>query len=802
MSSMLSHLLRASCAQPSGLTRLSAILGCLSVLNVGFLMGSFFGSASVEAQELLRAPSPRVEGEWSLGESGLIPPSDSTKRLRYWVVEGAKTSALRARLSADAGLDFGLLVGFDPQRGSGLAVHFHRGSARLEAVTGPSASDITPLTEFEAMPNLKKADVIEVFAISTGGSLLVWIFDPDSKRGATLMLAADAELSAGFWGAFVPVKRAAKGHVAAMELVDPCVPELPVPIANSKLFVRVDKKTSRVMALDEEPGEEPLNARDARVVNGRLVEEQGSSRVFEVSGQEWRRLHCGQTRVRGVVTETPFKYLEGADLSSDALDGLTYLSPAGTERFLKHYAARYPDLAQLVELGVTHQGRPIQALVLSRGDPAGKPAILLNSAHHGNEPLSVNFTLDAIRTLLENRDAPETSDWLDRFAIWCLPVVNPDGYAAHMEVSQRMGRKNGLDTNGDGQVQREDGVDLNRNYPFRWGETGEEGSRSRPVHAWYRGASPGSEPETQAVMALARSEHFLASISYHIGNIAILAPYTTEDVESPTPNEAWSVAESVAEGMPSWLDKRVYDVRRNLYTVDGTDQDWLRHETGCVALLVEGSPSSPIKLDERRTAVHAVRQSWIGLLRRSIGPGISGRLVNRSGEPVVAVVSIDEIELHAGEQWTSRCRDGRFHRFVPGPGTYTVRIVTGEESVVRSVVVGDHFESVFIIVDAAATSCDGPLWPPATPYQPPNFAAALPAAACFGGAHGAVKRPQPVAALLPPSALDEPTVTSPTESENTCGCAMRRSRPSWPEACWFMLLLLGASRRGLNRRRG
>ena len=69
------------------------------------------------------------------------------------------------------------------------------------------------------------------------------------------------------------------------------------------------------------------------------------------------------------------------------------------------------------------------------------------------------------------------------------------------------------------------------------------------------------------------SSHFAASLSFHTGNVTVLAPYTIDNVSSPTPNEAWLVAEELVAGLPRHPQGKDITVRRNIYPVDGTDQD-------------------------------------------------------------------------------------------------------------------------------------------------------------------------------------------------------------------------------------
>jgi hypothetical protein len=253
-------------------------------------------------------------------------------------------------------------------------------------------------------------------------------------------------------------------------------------------------------------------------------------------------------------------------------------------------------------------------------------------------------------------------------------VVNPDGLLAFMEASRRAGRKNGYGVEDSQPRPTYRGVDLNRNYPFRWGALGERGSKGRRTANTYRGPAPASEPETRAIIALARREHFLLSLSFHTGAVAILAPYTIDGVRNPKPNEAWIVAKTVARSLAPHPQRARFRVRRKLYSVDGTDQDFLRHQFGTAAYIIEGARRSPVKQAEREAVVAAVRKLWIAFAARiSAGPTLSVNLVQRGGPPRPVEVRIKEVALREGERWSSRERDGRVHRLLPQPGSYRVQ---------------------------------------------------------------------------------------------------------------------------------
>jgi len=399
------------------------------------------------------------------------------------------------------------------------------------------------------------------------------------------------------------------------------------------------------------------------------------------------------------------------------------------ETTLRGYHQRYPRLTRLVRLGTSHEGRPIWALAVGRHlrRPDRRPAVLLNGAHHGLEFLSIDMVMDAVEVLLLRSSAAAAKEagvrpdpaldrrvrrWLDELVVWCVPAVNPDGIWAALAGGTRTGRKNGRDTDGNGRIDRMDGVDLNRNYPFKWGFLGELGSSPKPQSFYYRGPAPGSEPETQAMMRLAESEHFAAAVSYHTGTVAVLAPYTIDNVRDPTPNEAWAVGEHIVAGMPPHPQGKPFTLRRKVYSVDGTDQDYYRATYGTVALLVEAARRDAKNQAERLAVVHAVRPSWMRLLDRFLdGPSLSGWVRDAAGQPVQATAMLAELATHEGEAWTTRCRDGRFDRFLPGPGRYTLRIQAAGQTLERKINVPAGRTQIEVVLPASVKPLHCPTAP-------------------------------------------------------------------------------------------
>lgn len=385
-----------------------------------------------------------------------------------------------------------------------------------------------------------------------------------------------------------------------------------------------------------------------------------------------------------------------------------YHDPAMIERLLKAFANDYPSLTRLHEIGATWQHRPLWALKISAdvSDEADKPAFLFVAAHHGNELLSTEYVLDIIDYLTSNyRTDANVRRWLDQYEIWCLPLANPDGCHSFFHVTAS-GRKNGRDTNGNGKVDYSDGVDINRNYPFRWHSLGEEGSKSDPEAGWYRGPEPGSEPEPQAIMKLADRERFVGLISYHTAGTRVLVPYTIDNCRPPRPNTAWILAGHMAALSDSERDNREYIPVHNLYPVDGTDQDWHFWRHGTMAYIWEGSRTNPPYADRDRY-VAGVRPGWQYLLNRlADGPSLSGHVRDAAtGAPLEAEITLDEIRTFEGEVHTSHPVTGRFDRYLPQPGRYHLRATRqGYQPASQEVEVGRQWKTIELELTPAVSA--------------------------------------------------------------------------------------------------
>ncbi|HSP06447.1 MAG TPA: M14 family metallopeptidase, partial [Acidobacteriota bacterium] len=208
---------------------------------------------------------------------------------------------------------------------------------------------------------------------------------------------------------------------------------------------------------------------------------------------------------------------------------------SGVLQKLNDLRRKYKGLiSEPVSIGTSIEGRPIVAVKISDNvdaDELDEPEALYTALHHSREPESLMCVMYFIEKLLEgyHRD-PEITYIVDHRQLWFVPVVNPDGYVYNEQTNPGGGglwRKNRRD-NGDGTV----GVDLNRNYGYKWAFD-DLGSSPFGEDEAFRGAAPFSEPETQALRDFVTQRRFGTTLNYHSYKNAILYPWSYQSGGSP-----------------------------------------------------------------------------------------------------------------------------------------------------------------------------------------------------------------------------------------------------------------------------
>jgi hypothetical protein len=319
----------------------------------------------------------------------------------------------------------------------------------------------------------------------------------------------------------------------------------------------------------------------------------------------------GDAEVEVVLSESEAEDLgdKGVDLELKEVDGLSvaelstrqaaagfevfrpYSGPGGLKEEYEQIAADNPGIAKLVVIGQSVQGQDIVALKITkhaaRTRDGRRPATLFSSAQHAREWITPEMNRRLVHHIVDGYGSDRTLTRLvDRTEMWFVPVANPDGYDWTFEPGQRLWRKNLRDNNGDGVIAPGDGVDLNRNFPTKWGYDN-EGSSELPGSETYRGPEPASEPETQALDGLMDRIDFEFQVNYHSAAELLLYGIGWQ-VATPSPDDAVYEA-MVGDDADPAVAGYDPDISAELYTTNGETTEHAHNTYGTLAFTPEMS---------------------------------------------------------------------------------------------------------------------------------------------------------------------------------------------------------------------
>ncbi|MEU4080158.1 zinc carboxypeptidase [Streptomyces venezuelae] len=231
---------------------------------------------------------------------------------------------------------------------------------------------------------------------------------------------------------------------------------------------------------------------------------------------------AGQLRGQGVELAEHDLTAQAEKRVAAAGDGVfrPYSGPNGLKQEILDTARANPGITKVVSIGKTLKGQDILALKVSKGAPrakdGSKPAMLYMSNQHAREWITPEMTRRLMHHYLDGYGKDERiTRIVDSTELWFVLSANPDGYDfTHADPANRQWRKNLRDNDGDGRITAGDGVDLNRNFAYKWGYDN-EGSSPDPADETFRGKGPMSEPETRALDAFQKRIGFAYGINYH-----------------------------------------------------------------------------------------------------------------------------------------------------------------------------------------------------------------------------------------------------------------------------------------------
>jgi hypothetical protein len=147
-----------------------------------------------------------------------------------------------------------------------------------------------------------------------------------------------------------------------------------------------------------------------------------------------------------------------------------------------------------------------------------------------------------------------------------------------------MWRKNKRDNNNNGAFDLSyDGVDINRNYGYKWGYDN-IGSSPYPGDQDYRGKYAFSEPESQAIRDLALQHNFVFSISYHSYGELIIYPWGYANKDTYDDRLFTDIAAKMA-----YFNGYTYGNPKDgvIYNTNGDSDDWLYGDRNTLAYTFE-----------------------------------------------------------------------------------------------------------------------------------------------------------------------------------------------------------------------
>jgi carboxypeptidase T len=351
-----------------------------------------------------------------------------------------------------------------------------------------------------------------------------------------------------------------------------------------------------------------------------------------------------------------------------------YQTPVKVEAFIKKYAAKFPNLTQIVEVGKTVQDRTIYGIKISDNAAErelNESTVLFNSMHHAREVMGPEVGIDIISYLLDNYATDvKVKHWVDSNEIYVVPMVNPDGNNL-VWTRNNMWRKNARGGYG---------VDLNRNYPFNWNACNGS-SRSRNSQT-FRGPKPASEPETQAIMSLVDRIRPVFDISYHSYSELVLYPFGCSDERTGN----LKVVEGIGKELGKLLDYKPGTPWELLYNADGGDIDWMYGQFQVIPYVIELSSRKegfqPSYKKWRDVTVKKNRAGWMHLLDKMDSSALKGRVANLIGSEK-NIINVYQLKADGSRKLYQEYKvnaDGTYH-IVLFPGNFEFELKKGQRSV-------------------------------------------------------------------------------------------------------------------------
>ena len=257
---------------------------------------------------------------------------------------------------------------------------------------------------------------------------------------------------------------------------------------------------------------------------------------------------------------------------------------AENEQVIDAAVAAHPAIAAKFSIGRSSEGREIWGIKISDNvaQDEDEPEVFIHGLTHARERASNEMALYLIQMLTDDYATnSRIKAIVDSREIWIVPMLNPDGAEFDMSGGHwHSWRKNRQPIQGSSEI----GIDLNRNWGYKWGGSGGSSGSGNPASVYYRGRAPEIAPEVRAYEAFEAGrvvngvQQIRASIGFHTAARQVLWPYSYTQRDRPPDMPADDHAALVALGQAAAaINGYKAQQGSDLYPVHGDQDDWAYH---------------------------------------------------------------------------------------------------------------------------------------------------------------------------------------------------------------------------------
>ena len=332
------------------------------------------------------------------------------------------------------------------------------------------------------------------------------------------------------------------------------------------------------------------------------------------------------------------------------------------ETMLNYYAATYPGIVRMVNLGMSGEGdHELWAVKISDNPDVeeNEPEVLYTGTMHGDELVCYGTTVHLIDHILANYGSDsQITRLVNETVLWFNPLSNPDGTFGGGDST----------VSGAGRYLPASGVDPNRSFP----------DPSVPEDP----TSGGWPTEVQAMIDFATAEHLTLAANCHGGAELFNYPWDMWTVR--TPDDAWWIAAGIAYATSaqsaspagyftdngSGFDMPGVTNGANWYVTHGNRQDFMNWYHGCREVTLELSGDKLLDAHLLDGHFEYNRQSLLDFFDLAL-TGIRGMVTDAiTSAPVAAEIRIPSHDVESHQSWVSTDSDvGDYHRLIEA-GTY------------------------------------------------------------------------------------------------------------------------------------